>query len=142
MDIKEALVPKLVVDFSSWAPFEVAVLFHGKASTLEDRLAGIVSVETKHQKNGETIQFDPDKQVDVVLRVPGETMLGMRGLTSMYVKSDSLVLCTLESFDFGDMPRRLERIGSAIKHALRLPSSANLQMRFDEVKEGHWVRIR
>ena len=138
---KEALVPKLIIEFASSQVFVWAVNRNGSVKEMEAALADIVADETAHMKGSNHIRFNPDRQVDIVLYVAAETHLNLGYMSKMCLRSASVALCTLESYDFGDMVARKTRIGARVKKLLGIPDSENIQMALNLLPEGHWERI-
>lgn len=135
-------MPKLIIEFPSTTVFQGAVEHNSNKEELEECLAVIVSDETAHTKDGEKVRFDPDWQVDIVLIVAAETdpML-TEYLPKQYIRSASQALCTLESYDFGDMLARKSRIARRVKELLGITPSENIQMTLNLLPEGHWERV-
>lgn len=134
-------MPNLTLVFTNTTLFEAAVIRNRDADQMMEALAHIVAEETEHEKDGQTVKFDPDRQVDIVVVVAAKAASEWLGTPKVCVRSTSLLLGTLESFDFGDMPARKDRIGKRVKDLLGIPATENIQMTLDLIPQGHWSRI-
>ncbi len=134
---KEALVPKLTIEFVDQDLFQFVVSRYDGADELAKRLQELVADETEYDNEGQHVRFDPYHQVDVVMYSPLP-----QWPAGMHITSDSYALCTLTAFDIGEMEKRINAIGEGIKRLFNMADEEDIQMTFNEVKKGHWARIK
>lgn len=134
---KEAFVPKLTIEFVDVDLFQSAISRHDGPEELATRLQELVADETEHESDGQHVRFDPHRQVDVAMYSP--LLVYPAGV---HITSDSYALCTLTAYDVGEMDKRIVAIGKGIKRLFNMADDEDIQMTFDEVKQGHWVRIK